>query len=46
MATGFRNLIVYKKAFSLAMDIFELIKSYPKEEKYGLTSQIRNSSII
>ena len=44
MATGFRNLIVYKKAFSLAMDIFELIKSYPKEEKYGLISQIRNSS--
>ncbi len=44
MATGFRNLIVYKKAFALAMDIFELIKSYPVEEKYGLISQIRNSS--
>ncbi len=26
MATGFRNLMVYKKAFSLAMDIFELNK--------------------
>ena len=44
MATGFRNLVVYKRAFSLAMDIFELIKSYPVEEKYGLISQIRNSS--
>ena len=44
MATGFRNLIVYKKAFSLAMDIFELIKSFPDEEKYGLKTQIRNSS--
>ena len=44
MATGFRNLIVYQKAFSLAMDIFELIKTFPKEEKYGLISQIRNSS--
>ncbi len=44
MSTGFRNLIVYKKAFALAMDIFELIKSFPKEEKYGLISQIRNSS--
>ena len=44
MATGFRNLMVYKKAFSLAMDIFELIKTFPKEEKYGLISQIRNSS--
>jgi len=28
MATGFRNLIVYQKAFSLAMNIFELIKTY------------------
>ena len=26
------------------MDIFELIKTFPKEEKYGLSSQIRNSS--
>ena len=44
MATGFRKLIVYKKAFSLSMDIFELIQSFPKDEKFGLTSQIRNSS--
>jgi len=44
MATGFRNLLVYKKAFALAMDIFELIKTFPKEEKFGLISQIRNSS--
>ena len=44
MATGYRNLIVYKKAFSLAMDIFEMIKTFPDEEKYGLKSQIRNSS--
>lgn len=44
MATGFRNLLVYKKGFSLSMDVFELIKSFPPEEKYGLSSQIRNSS--
>ena len=44
MATGFRNLIVYKKAFSLAMDIFKTIESFPDREKYGLSSQIRNSS--
>jgi len=44
MATGFRNLIVYQKAFSLSMDIFELIKKFPSDEKYGLISQIRNSS--
>ncbi|HCC70800.1 MAG TPA: diversity-generating retroelement protein bAvd family protein [Bacteroidales bacterium] len=44
MATGFRNLIVYKKAFALAMDIYQGSKSFPKEELYSLTSQIRRSS--
>ena len=44
MANGFRGLLAFKKAFSLSMDIFELLKSFPAEEKYGLVSQIRNSS--
>lgn len=44
METGFRNLLVYKKAFSLAMDIFHTIKTFPTEEKYSLTKQIRDSS--
>lgn len=41
---SFRDLIVYQKAFKLSMDIFEYTKSYPKEEKYSLTDQIRRSS--
>ncbi len=44
MATGFRNLTLYQKAFALAMDIFLKSKSFPKEEQYGLVSQIRNCS--
>jgi len=40
----FRDLKVYQKAFKLAMDIFNLTKSFPDKEKYGLTSQIRRSS--
>ncbi len=40
----FRDLKVYQKAFKLAMDIFKLTKSFPDEEKFGLTSQIRRSS--
>ncbi len=44
MATGFRNLLVYQKAFALAMDIFELVKTFPKEEQFGLISEIWNSS--
>jgi four helix bundle protein len=34
----------YQKAFSAAMQIFELSKKFPKEEKYSLTDQIRRSS--
>ena len=40
----FTDLIVYRKAFSLAMDIFEITKSFPKEEKYSLVDQVRRSS--
>ena len=40
----FRNLLAYKKAFSLALRIFELSKQFPPEEKYSLTLQIRKSS--
>jgi four helix bundle protein len=39
-----RDLIVYRKAFDAAMEIFELSKSFPKEELYSLTDQIRRSS--
>lgn len=41
---SFRDLTVYKKAFEMAMEIFELSKAFPKEERYSLTDQIRRSS--
>lgn len=45
MAAGtFRDLTVYNKAFSLAMKIYEISKTFPKEERYSLTDQIRRSS--
>ena len=40
----FKELIVSKKSFSLAMEVYEISKSFPKEEKYSLTDQIRRSS--
>ena len=40
----FRDLEVYKIAFDCAMRIFELTKSFPKEEKYSLIDQVRRSS--
>jgi len=39
-----RELDVYRTAFEGAMKIFELSKSFPKEETYSLTDQIRRSS--
>jgi four helix bundle protein len=40
----FYDLLAYKKSFELAMSIFETTKSFPKEEMYSLTDQIRRSS--
>jgi four helix bundle protein len=39
-----QDLEVYKKAFDAAMRIFEISKTFPKEERYSLTDQIRRSS--
>ena len=39
-----KDLVVYQKAYGLAMKIYELTKKFPTEEKYALTSQIRRSS--
>lgn len=39
-----KELDAYRKAYQLAMQIFELSKAFPSEEKYALTSQIRRSS--
>ena len=41
---GFRDLIVYQKSYKFAMEIFEITKSFPKEEKYSLVDQVRRSS--
>jgi four helix bundle protein len=39
-----KDLDVYKKAYALSMEIFQLSKAWPKDEKYSLTDQIRRSS--
>ncbi|MDP9047855.1 MAG: four helix bundle protein [Bacteroidota bacterium] len=40
----YKDLVLYKKSFDLAMDIFVATKLFPKEETYSLTDQIRRSS--
>ncbi len=39
-----RELEVYKLAFGTAMEIYNISKDFPKEERYSLTDQIRRSS--
>lgn len=43
-ALNFKQTKVCQKAFEQAMDIFEVSKSFPKEERYSLTDQVRRSS--
>ena len=40
----FRDLEVYRRAFAAAMEIFQITKSFPAEEKYSLVDQIRRAS--
>ena len=41
---SFRKLKAFELGFELAMDIFNISKSFPKEETYSLTDQMRRSS--
>ena len=41
---GYRNLKVFQIAYQLSLEIFELTKNFPQEEKYSLVDQIRRSS--
>jgi four helix bundle protein len=45
MGKTFENLDAWKHAIELATLIYEITKSFPKEEIYGLTSQIRRAVI-
>lgn len=40
----YKDLLAYKKAFDLAMEIFQVTKKFPSDEKYALIGQIRRSS--
>ncbi len=45
MIRSYKNLIVWQKAFELSLLIYKITKSFPKEELYALTSQIRRAVI-
>ncbi len=41
---GYESLMAYQKAWKLANELYALSKSFPEEEKYSLTDQVRRSS--
>ena len=43
-AKTFQDLIVWQKSHQLVLDIYRLTKTLPKDEQYGLTSQLRRSA--
>jgi len=45
MSTGFRDLVVWQKSMQLAVTVYDLTKHFPREEIYGLTSQMRRSAV-
>jgi four helix bundle protein len=45
MSNGFRDLVVWQKSMQLAVEVYRLTKSFPREEVYGLTSQMRRSAV-
>ncbi|MGB0154119.1 MAG: four helix bundle protein [Verrucomicrobiales bacterium] len=44
-AKTFEDLIVWQKAHALVLDVYRLTKSFPKEEIFGLTSQLRRAVV-
>ena len=45
MTESYRNLIAWKKAKDLALDVYRCTRKFPKDETYGLTSQMRRAAV-
>lgn len=45
MSSHFEDLIVWKTSHQLTLEIYRLSKTFPKEEVFGITSQIRRSCV-
>ena len=44
-SNSYRDLIVWQKAMELTKKVYQITKTFPKDEIYGLTSQIRRCSV-
>lgn len=45
MAQAFQNLNVWQRAMDMAASVYSLTKTFPKDEQYGLSSQLRRASV-
>jgi len=45
IAKGYKKLIVWQKADELAYQIYQETKSFPKDEVYGIISQLRRAAV-
>ena len=44
-ARSFQDLIVWQKAHGFVLEVYAATRSFPKEERYGLTSQFRRAAV-
>ena len=43
--TSFRDLVVWQKAMTLVERVYELTKTFPRNEQYGLTAQLKRAAV-
>jgi four helix bundle protein len=42
---GYRNLVMWQKAHQLVLEVYKITKTFPKEETFGITSQLRRAIV-
>jgi four helix bundle protein len=42
---SYRDLIAYQKAYQLTLDVYKTTKKFPREELFGIVSQMRRSAV-
>ena len=45
MLKNYKELNVWQKSYQLCLEIYNITKGFPKDEQYGLTSQIRRAAV-
>jgi four helix bundle protein len=45
MLKSYKDLLVWKKAYDLCLEIYRVTKGFPADERYGLTSQLRRAAV-